>query len=258
MDIVRGTTSRFTFDPTHDVQAQWSADGGQIVFGSVKQNGIMNIYRKNATGAGSEDAVLALPESTSPTDWSSDGRHIVYDFESPKTLMDIWVMPLSGERKPVAYLQTAFAEGQGRLSSDSRWIAYASNETGRNEVYVQPFPAAAGKWQIPTGGGAQPRWRADGKELYYLSAQDQELIAINAVPVRASATTFDVGAPAVLFTTRLGQSASLNQGAVTANTILQSYAPSADGQRFFLLRPGVERPNPPVTVVVNWMAALNK
>ncbi len=121
---------------------------------------------------------------------------------------------------------------------------------------MQPFPASGGRWLVSTGGGAQPRWRPDGKELYYLFAQDQGLLAINAVAVRASAATFHVGVPEVLFTTRLGQNASLNQGALSSNSIGQSYAPSADGQRFFLLRPGVERPSPPVTVVMNWAAAL--
>jgi Tol biopolymer transport system component len=182
----------------------------------------------------------------------------VYDSESPKTLMDIWTLPLSGDRKPTPFLQTKFSEGQGRLSPDSRWLAYVSNETGRNEVYVQPFPPAGGKWQISTGGGIQPQWRKDGKELYYLSLADQGLISITAVDVRSTAATFDVSVPKSLFAIRFASNASFSQPALSSTTILQSYAPSADGQRFFVLTPGNDRPLPPITVVMNWTAGLNK
>lgn len=216
----------------------------------------MNIYQKSATGAGSDEAVVTAREHSAPTDWSRDGRYLVYDTDNPKTLMDIWVLPLAGERKAVPFLQSKFSEGQARLSPDSRWMAYVSNETGRNEIYVQPFPPAGGKWQVSTGGGSQPRWRQDGKELYYLSLQDQDLIGITAVDVRSTAATFDVSVPKVLFAMRFAANASFNQPALSSNTILQSYAPSADGQRFFVLTPGNDQPIAPITVVMNWTAGL--
>ena len=100
----------------------------------------------------------------SPLDWSQDGRFLLYSTQNPKTASDIWALPLMGERKPFAVLQSSFDEIQGQFSPDGRWLAYASNESGRYEIYVRTFPEAGGKWQVSAAGGMQPRWRRDGQE----------------------------------------------------------------------------------------------
>ena len=110
------------------------------------------------------------------TAWSSDGRYLIYQERNTKTQFDIWVLPLYGDRKPAPLLATPFSETQAQLSPDGRWLAYASDESGTSEVYVQPFPSSGGKWQISSGGGRQPRWRHDGKELFFLTAGGGELM----------------------------------------------------------------------------------
>src|SRR5438309_1199910 len=133
-----------------------------------------------------------------PTDWSPDGRYIVYQDFSEKDF-DLWVLPLFEERKPELFLQTDYADLYGRFSPDGRWITYVSNESGKREVYVRGFPAAGGKWQISNGGGGQPHWRRDGKELFYVTA-DKKLMAVE---VNGSSGTFEAGIPKSLFDLRI-------------------------------------------------------
>jgi Tol biopolymer transport system component len=116
-----------------------------------------------------------------PSDWSSDGRFLTYYRTDPKTGLDIWVLPLDGDRKPFPLIQTEFNESQSQFSPDGRWVAYVSDETGGPQIYVQSFPKLTGKWQVSTDGGTQPRWRHDGKELFYL-ALDQQLMAVTVLP----------------------------------------------------------------------------
>src|SRR5439155_18590961 len=118
------------------------------------------------SGAGNDELLLESPLTKNPTDWSSDGRFLMYSVQDLKTGSDLWVLPLGGDRKSFAFLNTKFSETQGQFSPDGRWVAYQSDESGRQEIYVRPFPAAAGQWQISTSGGIQARWRRDGKELY--------------------------------------------------------------------------------------------
>ena len=149
------------------------------------------------------------------------------------------------DRKPIPFLQTPFDEWQGQFSPDSRWIAYTSDESGRDDVYVRPFPSAAGKWKISIAGGQYPRWRHDGRELLYLSPERKLMVA----PVKAAAglqPVFEVGAPEALFETHIP---------VTFNF---PYAVAADGKRF-LVNTGVgDVTETPLTVVVNWLAAVKK
>src|SRR5438309_4316078 len=127
------------------------------------------------------------------TNWSSDGRYILYStgYGGSRTGNDIWMLPMFGDRKPQPFLQTAFNEVYGRFSPDGHWVAYASNESGRFEIYVVPFPSRGGKWQVSTGGGLWPRWRHDGKELFYLT---ETTTTIMAATVNGSGPTFEVGA----------------------------------------------------------------
>src|SRR5207249_5041905 len=129
-----------------------------------------NLFQKPANGAGQEQILVAAKNSNFADDWSRDGRYIIYEYEDPKTKYDLWVLPMFGDRKPFPYVQSDFNEAHAKFSPDGKWVAYGSDEIGRTEIYVRRFPnAGAGKWQVSTGGGDQPYWRADGKELFYLA-----------------------------------------------------------------------------------------
>src|SRR5262249_36630279 len=131
-------------------------------------------------------------------DWSPDGRYLLYMAVDPKTRSDLWVLPVAsgtaGDRKPVPYLRTPAWEAQGQFSPDGRWIAYTSDESGQSQIYVQSFPAGGGKYQVSTGGGTQPRWRRDGKELFYIAA-DGKLMAVDV----KTAPKFEIDVPKALF-----------------------------------------------------------
>ena len=163
-DVGRGVATRFTFDDAIDATPIWSPDGSRVVFRSSR-NGAGDLFEKPASGAGNEQPLLVTPQSKSPLDWSRDGRVLLYAAQDDKTGSDLWALPLVGDRKPFAVVQTNFDEMQGQFSPDARWLAYASNESGRFEIYVRPFPEAGGKWQVSTGGGTQPRWGRNGQEL---------------------------------------------------------------------------------------------
>ena len=177
-ELDRGISTRFTFDPAAEGMPVWLPDGSSIVFYS-NRDGPNNLYQKPSSGAGNEEALLKSGEDKSPYDWSPDGRFLLYATRSQGTGLDLWVLPLAGDnRKPSLYLKTEFNEGQARFSPDGRFVAYTSNESGKSEVYVRPFPSpSGGKWMVSTGGGFQPRWRRNGKELFYVSA-DAMLMAV--------------------------------------------------------------------------------
>jgi Tol biopolymer transport system component len=236
-DFSRGTSSRFTFDPGFDFNPVWSPDGGRIAFASNRA-GAYHLYQRASAG-GPEERLLESSAVLYATQWSPDGRFIVYEAFDPKTRGDLWVLPVTGDRKPMVFAATEFSEVQGQLSPDGRWMAYRSNESGREEIYVQPFPPTGGKWQVSNGGG-QPRWRRDGRELYYV-APDSSLMAVSI----AAGPTFQAGVPKALFESR-----------VEATGIKYPYAIARDGQRFLLL---IEEPkSPAITVVINWTALLKQ
>jgi eukaryotic-like serine/threonine-protein kinase len=255
IDAVRGTTSRLTFSKSHDPAGVWSPDGTSVAFGSNREGGVMNIFIKPSTGAVAEQPLVTSQHFKIPTDWASDGTSLVYDAGGGPTRGDIWVLPLTGDRKPFPFLATPANEWQGRLSPDVSWIAYVSNETGRNEVYVQPFPSGGGKWQISTGGGLQPRWRRDGKELFYLAPTEGADLRLTAVDVRAAGAAFEAGLPKPLFSARF---AYFNTGAPLSNTFDQTYAPTADGRQFVMLAPAAGAPAEEMKIVINWPLQLNR
>jgi eukaryotic-like serine/threonine-protein kinase len=194
---------------------------------------------KASSGAGSDEPLLKSSDPKAPTDWSFDGRLLLYQAQHPKTKSDLWIVPLEGDRKPVPVLQTEFNETNGQFSPDGHWIAYQSDESTRPEVYVQGFPTSSGKFQVSTDGGRSPRWRRDGKELFYLSP-DRKMMAVD---VKSTATTFETTRPRELFQTR-----------VAAPFGIPSYDVTADGQRF-LINTGLDEAEgpPPITVVMNWV-----
>ncbi|HEY3026455.1 MAG TPA: protein kinase [Pyrinomonadaceae bacterium] len=174
--IDQARETRLTFDPANDASPVWSPDGIRIAFNSSR-SGSIDLYVKPVSG-GTEDLLFKSSNPKGPQAWSADGRFILYSEADPKTNLDLWVLPQFGDQKPIPFLQTAFIETQGRFSPDGKWVAYASNESGTFQIYVRPFPPSSGQWMVSTNGGNQPRWRRDGKELFYL-APDRKLMVVD-------------------------------------------------------------------------------
>jgi Tol biopolymer transport system component len=247
-EFSRGTSTRLTSDPSVDAMAVWSPDGSRIIFFSDR-DGIFNLYQKVSSGAGNEEALLKSNENKFPYDWSQDGRFLLYAVVGQK--YSLWVLPLTGDdHKPMPYLQAESGASQARFSPDSRWVAYMSEESGKKEVYVRLFPAASGgKWMVSKGGGGQPIWRRDGKELFYISADSK----LTAVEVAASSGTFQAGIPKALFAAPIW-------GGGASNNVTR-YDVTADGKKFLINSLPTETtaaPSPPITVVLNWQAGLKK
>jgi eukaryotic-like serine/threonine-protein kinase len=246
-DFARGTTTRFTFGPGVDTEAAWSSDGAMIIYKSGPESTTAgDIYQKPTNGAGKEELLLRVGKDLRIQDWSRDGKLLAYipDIADPKTNADLWLLPLDGDRKPVPYLATQFRETNSQFSPDGKWMAYRSNESGQDQVYVQPVPATGAKFQISTSGGGRPRWRRDGKELFY-EAADGKLMAV-AIKIGAS---IEAGVPQPLFDFPTALEAGIHQF---------YYQPSADGQRFLVNAPSVDSSPTPVTVVLNWQAGLKR
>lgn len=251
IDVGRGVPSRFTFDVAIDNAPVWSPDASRVVFRSSRK-GVHDLFEKPARGTSDEQPLLVTSQVKSPLDWSRDGRFLLYGTQDPKTGTDLWVLPLTGERKPFAVLQSSFDEIEGQFSPDGRWLAYASNESGRYEIYIRTFPEAGGQWQISVAGGVQPRWRRDGRELFYV-APDTRLMA---VPIRLAPDkqTLEAGAPVALFPTRLATGGNI---ATALSLARAQYAVAPDG-RFLMNIAADDVVTSPITVVLNWTAGLTK
>lgn len=249
LESAQSPMTRLTFDATQDNSTPiWSPDGKRIAFSSLR-NGKWGIYLKLADNSGNEELLVESDVPKSPMSWSLDDRFIVYYVGDPKTGADAWVLPLTGERKPFPILQTTFNESSPQISPDGKWIAYASNETGnRTEIYIRPFPNGPGKWQISTNGGWFPRWRRDGKELFYMGALNGGKIIV--AEIRVAGTSIDRGAPREFF----------DSGYPSINHVpgYMPYVVSPDGQRFLIPRPEsvAGEANASLTVVLNWTSML--
>ncbi|MGH9315540.1 MAG: protein kinase domain-containing protein, partial [Thermoanaerobaculia bacterium] len=168
MELAHGVASRLTLPPSLEVRPVWSPNGGRIAYVANQGAGRFDLYQRPSSGAGIAESLLKSDLTKDPTDWSRDGRFLIYETSGSGRKIQLWVLPLFGDRKPVPILQTPFNESQGAFSPDGRFFAYVSDESGRQEVYVQTFPVSAAKWRISPDGGSQPRWRRDGKEIFYL------------------------------------------------------------------------------------------
>ncbi|HKA36470.1 MAG TPA: hypothetical protein VKH43_06585, partial [Thermoanaerobaculia bacterium] len=238
-DLSRHVRARMTFDPADDNYGLWSVDDSRIYFMSLRSGG-GDIYTKVSSGTAADERIFSSGSLKGPTSMSPDGRWLICSVLNPKTKWDLELYSLA-DRKMSDFLKTDFDELEGEFSPDGRWVAYSSNESGRYEVYVQPFPGPGGKYQISTGGGGMPVWRRDGKELFYLAA-DQRLMA---VPVQTGAT-FEPGSPAPLFAMR------------QKNDPDRHFDVSADGQRFLVAVPVGEEVSLPVTLIQNWTNLLRE
>jgi eukaryotic-like serine/threonine-protein kinase len=249
-DLYGERETRLTFGPSRNSFPVWAPDGKSLLF-AVTTNGPYDLFEKRSDSTGSEELVLQSDGNKYPSDWSADGRFIAFNYTFPgKSRTELWILPRFGERKPYVFLQGDFNVGQGHFSADGRWLAYASDESGRTEVYVTPFPARTSKWQVSVAGGSSPRWRRDGKELFYMAA-DSELMAAEV----NSSSVFQVGAVRPLFHMLLKTGAARLDLSSTSGQIGYDAAP--DGKRFVVNSPLAGNP-PPITLATNWTPEAGK
>jgi dipeptidyl aminopeptidase/acylaminoacyl peptidase len=254
LDLARNTEARLTAEPLTDAAPLWSPAGDQIIYRSNRAAGNLELFRTAPSPGAPVEQIYSrnqlrsshqstVPSNVLSTDWSSDGKHLIYHVATTNMSYDLWALRLD-DRKGIPLAQSRSNEIQGVVSPDNRWLAYSSDESGRYEAYVQSFPdpGAAPKITISTGGGAQPRWSRDGRELFYLRADG----TLMSVAVR-TAPTFSLGASAPLFKTSLP---------VIINPYRMDYLPSDDGKRFLMKVPAVQTGPPSITVVLNWPALL--
>jgi eukaryotic-like serine/threonine-protein kinase len=236
-NIDSGEARRLSFDPAIDSTPIWSPDEKQVVF-SDNREAQFNLYLKNSDGSQEEKQIPQEGPDRFANDWSHDGKYILYERGA-----DLWYLNVADE-KATQFLKAISTLRTGRFSPDGRWVAYASNESGRWEIYVTSFPGAQGKWQVSNAGGTQPRWRGDGKELFYLSP-DEKLMSVS---VKTGAN-FDAGTPAALF-----QAYPRELGATSEQFF---YDVTKDGQKF-LINTQLKSAKTPVSVVLNWTADMKK
>jgi Tol biopolymer transport system component len=245
VEMGRNMFSRFTSQPEPEFGPVWSPTGDKIAFTWIRQ-GRPRVYRKDAGGGGEAEPVSARLTATQNgglLDWSPDGRFMVVRRQGTNSREDLWVLSVSGEEQPFSFLATEFNEIAAQFSPDGNWLAYQSDKSGRFEVYLRPFPKSDREWKISTGGGQGPRWRGDGRELYF-AAPDGNLMAAG---VRTGETV-EVGVPAPLFKT------NMTPGPFTPTP----YDVTADGQRFLVLVPSEDTSQPSLTVTTNWLAKVRR
>ena len=232
LETGRDVRQRFTTNPAREFDPIWAPDGSRIVFGSTRK-GVVDLYERSVGGAPTETLVLESPESKNPLDWSLDSNWILFAVQSATNARDLWALPIAGDKKPIAVAHTAADEPFARFSPDGRWVAYQSNESGRNEIYLQRFPVPGGRTQISTSGGMFPKWHGDGNRSSISIRQpchQRGLVAER----RAAGGAPRAGNPVALFPLSVGG----------------TYEPTPDGQRFLISE--ITKPPSPITILLNW------
>jgi len=246
-DLARGVHARESFSALTAFAPVWSPDGQQLAYSHGAQ-GISgdHMYLLNVGGTGKEELIeQPFLESLAnyPTSWSPNGEYLLFDRQDKSGKTAVWVLPMKGNRKPHPIVDTQFNAQAGRFSPDGRWVAYVSNDSGKDEVYVMPFPGPGAREQVSAGGGTQPRWRKDGRELFYLSPEAKMMAA----DVTLDAKGFRAGAVKTLFAL-----------SGVAGVPGQLYDVTPDGQKFIAVQDLVHTSTAPLTLVVNWDAELKK
>jgi len=239
-DIRRDVTTRFTFEAADDLVPYWMPDGEQVLFSS-NRNGQYELFQKAASGAEEARLLLADDFEIYPTGVSPDGRYVVLTCRKQNSKWDIYYTDLQGDRKAIPYLVTEFNEWLGTVSPDGRWLAYQSDESGKYEIYIRPFPRGGGKWQLSTGGGQGPIWSRDGREVFF----DSENGKLMRVEVQTGDQTLRTGIPEPLFD-------------LAGREQIVVLDVSSDGTRFVAEVSAIERSINPVTLVLNWQRDMER
>jgi dipeptidyl aminopeptidase/acylaminoacyl peptidase len=247
-EFSRGVMTRLTLDPGVHRTPVWSPDGKYVAFVSDVSGNVFQIYRKESSGSGSEERLTEGQHNKSLLDWSKDGRYLLYR-EETSTGWDLMALPLAGDRKPITVVKTGFLQSTGAISPDGHWVAYTSNYSGTNQLYVQAFPGDGsgpkGRWQISNGTASEVKWRGDGKELYYEAADGSGKVMAAAIQTDREGVRAET--PRVLFTAEF-----FPQG-------FHQFDVTSDGKRFLMmLNPPAQGKADHLTVVTNWQAALGK
>ena len=214
-----------------------------MTFASIRAGGALNLFWKPADSSGSAEQLTESEHAQRPLSWSPDGQVLAFSELHPTMGSDIWVLPLQGERKPRPFLQTQFDEAWAVFSPDGHWLAYTSNESGRYEVYVQPYPGPGGKWQISNEGGDEPVWAKNGRELFYRNGDKMMAVEVTTQP------TFHAGTPTLLFEGQYWHQVGLWRA---------DYDITPDGQRFLMIQLGEQEAVTQINVVLNWFEELKR
>jgi eukaryotic-like serine/threonine-protein kinase len=239
-DLLHNTESRFTFDPSEDVAGVWSRDGSTIAFRSNQAQ--QTLFAKQAQGLTAPKQIFAFKSGENsndivPNSWSLDDKQILCSYQQVATGSSLVLISVA-DGKSTPFLNTQASATNGQISPDGKWVAYSSNESGDWQIYVTTFPAANGKWQVSRGGGREPRWRGEGKEIFYIGARDM----LTAVPVNAEAT-FASGNPTPLFQS--------HGRAQISSTDLFTYDVTKDGHRFLMNRYSRPASIAPLQIILN-------